>query len=408
MTNKGGMCYDKRKKKREYKMLDFIYNTPTKVYFGKGRHKEIGKILADYGYQKIMMQYGKGSVKASGLYEEILCSLQEYKIQVIECGGVEPNPKVEFVRHAVRIAKEEKVEMILAVGGGSVLDSSKITAIGAMTDADAWDIQKGEALPKSALPVGCILTIAAAGSEMSNSAVLSSEAEGEKRGINTELNRLQFAVMNPELTFSVSKYQTACGIVDMMTHTLERYFMDVPPTPLTDRISEAILKSIVEAGQVVMQNPCDYDARATLMWASSLSHNGLTGCGRINALPVHKLEHAVSGLYDKVAHGAGLAVLYPAWARYVYKYAPSRFGNLARAVWGVVEEDDEKASLLGIERMEQFFSQIEMPKRLAEFGIQRGDLEKLALLCTANGRVTVPSYLPLGLKEIKEIFESCY
>ena len=389
-------------------MLDFIYNTPTTVYFGKDKHKQVGEIIKNLGYKKIMLQYGKSSIKKSGLYDEVVLSLNKNGIEFIECGGVEANPKVSFVREAVKIAKSENVDFILAVGGGSVIDSSKTTALGAKTDVDIWDIMMGKHKPTSALGVGCILTHSAAGSEMSSSAVLTNLELNLKKGVGTELNRCKFAILNPELTYTVSKYQTACGIVDMMTHTLERYFTPLPKTDLTDRIAEGILKSIVIAGKKVITKPCDYEARATLMWASSLAHNGLTSCGRESFLLVHQLEHAVSGLYDEVAHGAGLAVLYPAWAKYVYKYNTERFARLARTVFDVIEENDEKASLLGIRKMQEFFEYIGMPTSLKEFNIPYEKIEELTLLTTNNNTRTLKSYIPLGYNEIKTIFELSY
>ena len=388
-------------------MQDFLYYAPTKVYFGKDKHKDIGKIIKEYGFKNIMLQYGRESIKKSGLYDEVVKSLKENNITFIEMGGVEPNPKVDFVRRAVKLAKENKVEMILAVGGGSVIDSSKCTAVGAVSEVDIWDYSSHKVVAQDALPVGCILTIAAAGSEMSSSAVLTNAELNMKRGFNSEFNRCKFAILNPELTFTVSKYQTACGIVDIMTHTMERYFLPFDETELTDSIAEGILKSVVSAGRRVFENPCDYDARATIMWASSLSHNDLTGCGRGNALAVHQLEHALSGEFDSVAHGAGLAVLFPAWARYVYDKKPERFARFARNVWNVDEEDDIKAALLGIEKMEEFFKAIGMPLKLREFGIENC-AERLAELCTFNRQRTVKSYVDLDFDSIKEIFESCY
>jgi len=388
-------------------MNDFIYYAPTKVYFGKDKHKDIGNIIKDYGFKTIMMQYGKESIKKSGLYDEVMASLSKNGITVIEMGGIEPNPKVSFVRKAVKVAKENKVEMILAVGGGSVIDSAKCTAVGAVSDTDIWDYSSRKASPEGALPVGCILTIAAAGSEMSSSAVLTNSELNMKRGFNSEFNRCKFAICNPKLSYTVSKYQTSCGIVDIMAHTMERYFTPFEPTDLTDRIAESILKSLINAGKILMKNPCDYEARATMMWASSLSHNDLTGCGRENALAVHQLEHALSGEFDHIAHGAGLAVLFPAWARYVYEKNPSRFAQFARRVWNVEEVNDLKAALLGIEKMEEFFKEIEMPLTLREFGIENC-AERLADLCTFGRKRTVRSYIELDFENIKEIFESCY
>jgi len=389
-------------------MLDFIYNTPTKVYFGKDKHLLVGDIVKEFGYSKIMLQYGKGSIKKSGLYDQIMTSLTKNNIEVVEMGGVEPNPKVEFVREAIKLAKKENVQMILAVGGGSVIDSAKYTALGVKIENDVWDLPIGKVVPKDALPVGCILTISAAGSEMSNSAVLTNLTENRKKGCTTEFNRCKFAICNPELTYSVSKYQTACGIVDILSHTMERYFTDCPDTMLTDGIAEVILKSVIDAGRIAIKEPSNYEARATLMWASSLSHNGLTFCGRKNFLAVHQLEHALSGEYDSVAHGAGLAVLLPAWAKYVYKYKVNRFSKFARQVWGVVEENDLLAAEKGILEMVKYFKELGMPTTLKEFGVEKGKEGRLADLCTLNKTREIENYIPLGYKEVKEIFESCY
>lgn len=388
-------------------MLDFTYYTPTKVHFGREKHKEVGKIIKEYGFKTIMMQYGQNSIKKSGLYDEVMQSLNQNGIKVVEMGGVEPNPKLSFVREAIKVARENNVEMILAVGGGSVLDSSKCTATGAKYDGDIWDFPSRKATPTDALPVGCILTIAAAGSEMSSSAVITNTELNMKRGYNSEFNLCLFSICNPELTYSVSEYQTGCGIVDIMAHTMERYFTVCAPTDLTDRIAESILKALISAGRTLMQNPRDYEAHATMMWASSLSHNGLTACGRENALAVHQLEHALSGEYDSIAHGAGLAVLFPAWAKYVYKYNVGRFAQFARRVWDITHEDDEKAALLGIEAMESFFKSIKMPLALREFNIPECS-ERLADLCTFGKQRTVKSYIDLDYEKIKEIFESCY
>lgn len=388
-------------------MKDFIYYAPTKVFFGKDKHKDIGKIVKEYGYNNIMLQYGQGSIKESGLYDEVMAALSECGINVVEMGGVEPNPKLSFVREAVKVARENHVQMILAVGGGSVLDSSKYTAAGALMDCDPWDFPTRKTMVEKALPVGCILTIAAAGSEMSSSAVISNTELNMKRGFNSELNRCKFAVMNPELTYSVSKYQTACGVVDIMAHTMERYFVPCEATDLTDRIAESVLKATIAAGATLMENPKNYDARANMMWASSLSHNDLTGCGRENALPVHQIEHALSGAYDQIAHGAGLAVLFPAWAKYIYKYNPARFAQFARRVWDCIEENDEAAALSGIEKMANYFKSIGMPSSLSDFGLDKSCINSLSELCTFGKKRTVKSYIDMDFEVIKDILKMC-
>ena len=388
-------------------MLDFIYNTPTKVYFGKGKEKQVGEIIKSYGYKKVMMQYGKNSIKKSGLYDTVINSLKENGIEVVEFGGVEPNPKLSFVYKAIAVAKQTGVEMLLAVGGGSVIDSCKYTALGAVTENDVWDFAMGRKTPEKALPVGVILTHSAAGSEMSNSAVITNVELNMKKGCTTELNRCKFAIMNPELTCSLNEYQTACGIVDIMSHTMERYFTNCEDTALTDGIAESILKAVISAGKTLMSNPKDYNARATIMWASSLSHNGLTGCGRENYLAVHQLEHALSGEYDHVAHGAGLAVLFPAWARFIYKYNIPRFARFARQVWGVIDSNDQECAIKGIEKMAEFFKYIKMPSKLSDFGIGQENIERLAELCTYNKTRTIKNYISLGFEEVKQIFSGC-
>ena len=388
-------------------MLDFIYYAPTKVFFGKNGAQKVGEILSSYGISRVLFMYGGGSIKTSGLYDVITRSLTEAKICFAEKGGVSPNPKVEFVREAITLAKAEAVELILAVGGGSVIDAAKYTAIGAKSDCDIWDYPSGRRTVTEALPVGCVLTHAAAGSEMSASAVLSNLDEDMKRGVRGDFNRPLFSILDPTLTYTVSPYQTACGAVDMMTHTLERYCIDVPETPLTDALAISLLRSVADAAPIAIAEPEHYEARATLMWASSLAHNDLTGAGRGNALAVHQLEHALSGAFDEVAHGAGLAVLYPAWMRFVAPKAPARLATLARALFDVKEADDTRAALLGADAMEAFFTSIGMPRRLAAFGVKKEDIPHLAALTTFDKKRVIPSLVPLDYEAVKQIFESC-
>ena len=388
-------------------MRDFTFYAPTKVFFGKNREKDVGSIIKSYGFKKIMLQYGQNSIKKTGLYDVVMTSLNAEGIEVVEMGGVEPNPKLEFIREAVKIAKSENVELILAVGGGSVIDSSKFTALGAANDFDVWELPLGKSQPTAALPVGCVLTLAAAGSEMSASAVMTNMEENIKKGFGSDYNRCLFAICNPELTYTVNKYHTACGIVDIMSHTMERYFFPCEDTPLTDRIAEGILKSVITAGRTLMKDPENYEARADMMWASSLSHNNLTGCGRENALAVHQLEHALSGEFDHIAHGAGLAVLFPAWARFVYTANTARFALFARNVWEINDADDNSAALKGIEAMADFFKEIGMPSTLKEFGVENC-ADRLAELCTFGKTRVINSYIPLDFETVKAIFNICY
>lgn len=388
-------------------MKDFVYSTPTKVYFGRGAQLKIGEAIKETSVSKIMLQYGKGSIKKSGLYQQVVNAIKAEGIEIVEMGGVEPNPKLSFVRKAIKLAKDTGVELILAVGGGSVIDSCKFTAIGATTDVDVWKFVTGEETPKSALPVGCVLTISAAGSEMSSSAVITNEELNVKKGLTTEFNRCAFAICNPELTFTLPEYQTACGVVDILSHTMERYFTVCPDTPLTDSIAESIMKNVVSAGKKAIEEPNNYDARATLMWASSLSHNGLTGAGRENYLAVHQIEHALSGEFDHVTHGAGLALLFPAWAKYVYDKNLPRFVSFAKNVWGATGKTNREIALNGINAMQEFFKALKMPSSLIDVGVTEKDFLKIANNCTRNGARTIKSYVNLNNEDIISILHLC-
>ncbi len=361
-------------------MKNFIYNTPTRVYFGKNQEDNLGEILKSYGIKKVLFHYGKSSIKKTGLYDKVINQLKGAKIDFVELGGVEPNPKLSLVLEGVKMAKKEKVDLILAVGGGSVLDSAKSIAVGTLVDHSPWLFSIGEEKPTKHIPVGAILTIAASGSDMSNSCVITNDQTKEKRGFTSEENRCLFAILNPELTYSVSPYQTACGTTDIMMHTLERYFSDEDElSPLTDNIALGLLKAVVDAGKVVMKDPKNYEARATLLWANSLSHNTLTGLGRSYVMSVHQLEHEVSGMFDNVSHGAGLAVLWPAWAKLSFKGAPERFLRYSYEVMGIEKTNDSEADILaGIEKTKEFFKSIGMPTTLAELGIYEDSFEALA------------------------------
>lgn len=389
-------------------MEQFSFYTPTKVIFGKGVQSQVGAVIKSYGFTKILFHYGSGSIKKSGLYDQIVASLRANGIEFVELGGVQPNPKLSLSRKAAQLCIDEKVEMILAVGGGSVLDSSKSAAAGAANHCDPWEFSSGARVLEKSLPVGAVLTIAAAGSEMSDSCVITNEEGWLKRGFNSDHNRPLFAIMNPELTYTVSKYQTACGVTDIMMHTLERYFCMNGDVALTDHLAEGLLRSVIEAGKVVMDKPDDYEARATLMWASSLSHNGLTGCGRDFMMRCHQIEHELSGMYDRVAHGAGLAVIFPAWAKYIYKNekALPRFCQFAQRVWGIEMdfEHPERTALAGIEACESFFKSLGMPVRLSELDVDDTKFDEMAEKCTFFGKRVLKDYIPLGKKEIIDIY----
>lgn len=392
-------------------MDNFIYDTPTKVYFGKGEEERVGKIIKEMDVKKVLIHYGGSSAKKSGLLDRVKGYLEAEDIAYVELGGVVANPELKLVREGIELCKKEGVDFILAVGGGSVLDSSKDIANGvANPDVDVWDFSLGKAQPKKTLKKGAILTLSAAGSEMSNSCVITDSDTGSKRGYGSPCNRMNFAIENPELTYSVSPYQTACGAVDIAMHTIERYFMPGEDTYLTDAVAEAVIKSVMKAGMDSLKNPEDYTARANMMWASSLAHNGLTHCGRVFQLTVHQFEHEVSGLYPEVAHGAGLAALWCSWARYVYSASKERFLQFATNVWNldIDFEHPEDTINKAIDMQEEYYKKLGMPTSLRELNVKEEDLEKLALMCSRNKERVLPGYMKLGYDEMLEIYKMAY
>ena len=392
-------------------MNNFIYETPTKVYFGKDEELKVGKIIAEFHPKKVLVHFGGNSARKSGLLDKVENCLREENISFVELGGVVANPELPLVREGIELGKKEGVDFVLAVGGGSVLDSSKAIANGLANPAvDVWDFHCGKAVPQKTLSKGAILTLAAAGSEMSSSCVISNPETGEKRGCNGLFNRMNFAIEDPVLTYTVSPYQTACGAVDIAMHTIERYFCPGEDTYLTDSIAEAVIKSVRKAAGDCLKNPEDYTARANMMWASSLAHNGLTQCGREFQLVVHQLEHEVSGMYPEVAHGAGLAALWCSWARYVYKANINRWLQYASNVWGmdIDFEHPEKTIETAIDMQEQYYASIGMPIGLKELGVKEDDLAKLALDCSRNKTRSLIGYKPLAYEDILVIYQMAY
>ena len=392
-------------------MNNFIYETPTKVYFGKDEELKVGKIVAEYHPQKVLIHYGGKSAKESGLLDRVKKSLEDENIKYVELGGVVANPELKLVREGIKLCMDEGVDFILAVGGGSVLDSAKDIANGvANPEVDVWDFSLGKCVPAKTLNKGAILTLSAAGSEMSNSCVITNSETGEKRGYGSSCNRMNFAIENPELTYTVSPYQTACGIVDIAMHTMERYFCPGEDTYLTDAIAEAVIKSVLKAGVDCLENPRNYEARANMMWASSLAHNGLTQCGREVQLVVHQFEHEVSGMYPEVAHGAGLAAIWCSWARYVYRANINRWLQYAHNVWNleIDFEHPDKTIEQAIDKQEQYYASIGMPINLKCLGVKEESLEKLALDCSRNKTRTLIGYKPLAYEDILEIFKMAY
>ena len=392
-------------------MNNFIYETPTKVYFGKDEELKVGKIIAEFHPKKVLIHYGGKSAKESGLLDKVKKCLTDESIDFVELGGVVANPELKLVRKGINLCIDEGVDFILAVGGGSVMDSAKDIANGAANpDIDVWDFSLGKCAPTKTLNKGAILTLSAAGSEMSNSCVISNNETGEKRGYGSSCNRMNFAIENPELTYTVSPYQTACGAVDIAMHTIERYFCPGEDTYVTDSIAEAVIKSVMKAGTDCLENPRNYEARANMMWASSLAHNGLTQCGREFQLVVHQFEHEVSGMYPEIAHGAGLAAIWCSWARYVYRANINRWLQYAHNVWNleIDFEHPEKTIELAIDKQEQYYASIGMPINLKSLGVKKESLEKLALDCSRNKTRTLIGYKPLAYEDILKIYEMAY
>jgi hypothetical protein len=348
-------------------MRDFNFYAPTEIVFGKESEEKTGKLVRQYGGKKVLVHYGGQSARRSGLLDKLLGILRDEKIPYVELGGVVPNPRLSLVKRGVQLCRDEKVDFILAVGGGSVIDSAKAIAYGVDYDGEPWDFWTAKATPKSALPIGAVLTIPAAGSEMSNSCVITNDDNNDKRGFNNNLCRCRFCVMNPERTFTLPAYQTAAGATDIMMHTMERYFTAVDDMTLTDSLAEALIRTVKDSAIEVLRNPEDYRNRAQIMWAGSLSHNDLMECGTCKDFATHKLEHELSAMFD-VTHGAGLAAIWGSWARYVLPGHEERFARFAVNVMGV--ENDFTSPLRtaekGIEAMEVFYRQIGMPTSIRE------------------------------------------
>ena len=361
-------------------MFGFKYYTPTKVVFGKETEYKVAELIREFGGTKVMIHYGGGSVIRSGLLARVTKCLDEAGIAYITLGGAVPNPHLSLVYEGIELCRKEGVDFLLAVGGGSAIDSAKAIGYGVANEGDVWDFYDYKRQAKGCLPLGVILTIAATGSEMSDSSVITKEEGLVKRGYSSDYCRPRFAILNPELTMTLPDYQTACGCTDIMMHTMERYFTNGGNMEITDSMAEGLLRTVKECAKVLAKDPNNYDARAEVMWAGSLAHNGLTGCGNDGGdWMTHKLEHELGGLYD-VAHGAGLAAIWGSWARYVYKNCLPRFKRFALNVMGVANEgSDEEIALRGIEAMEDFYREIKMPTNLRELGVKATD-EDLVLM----------------------------
>ena len=365
-------------------MNNFQYFTPTKVVFGKDTEQKTGELVKAQGCKKVLIHYGGGSVVRSGLLDKVKASLKKEKIEYVELGGAVPNPRLSLVYKGIELAKKEGVDFILAVGGGSAIDSAKAIGYGVVNEGDVWDFYDYKRTAEGCLPLGVILTLAATGSEMSDSSVITKEEGWVKRGYSSDYCRPKFAIMNPELTMTLPDYQTACGCTDILMHTMERYFSNNGHMELTDTMAEALMRTVMKNAVILRDEPNNYDARAEIMWAGSLSHNGLTGCGNDGGdWATHKLEHEIGGLYD-VAHGAGLAAVWGSWARYVCDTCLSRFVRFAIEVMQIADTgNDEKTAEMGIKAMEDFFRSIHMPTSFTEMKLNptEAEMKEMAHKC---------------------------
>lgn len=388
-------------------MINFEFYTPTKVIFGKGTENQVGKEIYARGYKKVLIHFGGTYLYENGVLDRVHKSLEECNIEYVDLGGVVPNPHMSLVKKGVELCKKEGVDFILAIGGGSPIDSAKAIAYGLENDFDLVDLYMGRVTTDKIAPVGCISTIAATGSETSNSSVITIEEGMLKRSYNHDCARPKFAIMNPELTYTLPAYQTASGASDIMMHTMERYFTNTEHVELIDRISEGLLVSVREAALKVMKEPTSYEARADLMWAGSLSHNGLTGTGRVADYASHKIEHELGGMFD-VTHGAGLCAVWGSWARYVYKTNVARFAQFANRIFDVPMNlyDLEETALKGIEAWEDWCHKIGMPTSMTELGINPTDaqIEEMAQKCVDTGNGHVGFFQTLYKEDVIEIY----
>lgn len=385
-------------------MENFTYCTPTKYVFGRDAESHAAEELKNINIGRVLVVYGGGSVIRSGLLARVISVLDNAGIFHRELGGIQPNPTDPKVREGIGMCRRDKIEGLLAVGGGSVIDTAKAIAAGVPYDGDFWDFWAGKSVITEALPVGVILTIPAAGSEGSGNSVITLLDGLHKISLRTDYwLRPKFALLNPELTFTLPPEQTAAGIADMMAHIFERYFSPTADVEITDRVSEGVLKAIIEEAPKVMADPCDYQARANIMWSGTLAHNGICGTGRKEDWASHAMEHEISAVYG-VTHGAGLAVVMPAFMTFMAAHAPAKGAQLARRVFDVVETDDRKAALEGIERLKAFFASLGLPLTFSQLGIENPDVELLVRKLHENKGEIIGGYYPLGAKETAEIY----
>lgn len=401
-------------------MNNFTYYSPTEFVFGRGVEEGVGAKAAERGFRRALLVYGKGSVVRSGLLDRVKASLDAAGVEYVDLAGVRPNPEVESVREGIRMVREEGVDLIFPVGGGSAIDCAKAVAFGALYDGDVWDFFCGKAVVERALPIFCVLTIPAAGSEASSSCVISNDELHAKRGTNGDAFRPAVAFMNPEITFTLPPYQTAAGVTDMIAHICERWFSGVGPVPVTDNIASGLIRALIDAAGRVLENPEDYDARADIMWAGMLAHNDIAGCGRSLAptgraggWESHGLEHEMSAFDTSITHGAGLAVIMPAWMRYVWREDPSRFLQFALDVFDIEpidgsDEAVEDAVTAAIDELQAFFVDMGMPKTMTELGLHEEDVDAIVETLRATKGDVFGAFKKITMEDAKAIYLSAF
>lgn len=387
-------------------MIDFTYYTPTKYIFGRNAQSKTGEMTRWMGASKVLVVYGGGSVKRSGLLDTVLRSLSDSGIATLELGGIQPNPVDTPVYEGIKICRENGVDGLIAVGGGSVIDTAKAIALGTLYDGDFWDFYAGKLPATEALPVGVVLTIPAAGSEGSGNSVITRLDGLHKISLRSESAlRPKFALMNPELTFTLPPYQTASGIADMMAHIFERYFSPTENVEITDRVAEGVLMAIIEEAPKVMTDPCDYQARANIMWSGTLAHNGICGTGRVEDWVSHFMEHEISAVYG-VTHGAGLAVMIPAWLTFMADNKPAKVAQFGRRVFGVKADDDRTAAFEAIKCLTAFFSSLGLPVTFAQLGVPEPDIKLLVKKLHEDKGDVIGGYYKLTAKETEIIYRN--
>ena len=387
-------------------MKDFNFVSPTRIHFGKNAMNFLSEEIKNK-YKKVLLVYGQNSIKKIGVYDAVISQLSSANVEYFEISGVRPNPEISKVKEGLKLVRENNIDLILAVGGGSVIDTAKSIAASFYYDGDPFDLNLHKVKPEKALPLGVVLTISASGSELSDSCVVMDDGTKVKQGFNSDVVRPAFAIMNPEYTYSVSKYQTGCGIVDIISHSLERYFSPSENLEVSDSLALSIMKDTIEAGKVAIKDPNNYDARAALMLLGAYSHNGLTSLGKEKQMPIHKMEHALSAYDIRIAHGAGLSILIPAWMEASYKNDVDKFARFTKEIFGVEEKNKINTALKGIALLREYFQSIGMPISLKEVELSSKDIPSLVEMMFADTRmIGQKSINPLSKEDVEEMLRS--